>query len=228
MSQVLAYDLDEIEQNLITEDDEPVDNLFSAKQQRLLVEPLYSSWQPPSGEISGKVRKFLSDSNVGVFYSMIEPPLVPDVFLSLDVEPHEDWYAKEHRSYFVWRLGKVPDVVLEIVSNRKGHELGKKLATYSRWTVNYYVVFDPTQTLGNEIVRVYKLDFENRKYIQREDLRLPAVGLEVGLWHGEFEGKQAEWLRWFDSKGNLIPTGAERAEKLAAKLRELGIDPNSV
>ena len=33
--------------DLITEDDTPVDNLPSAKQQRLLVESLYSSWQGP-------------------------------------------------------------------------------------------------------------------------------------------------------------------------------------
>jgi hypothetical protein len=30
--------------HLITEDDTPVDKLFSEKQQRLLTEPLYSSW----------------------------------------------------------------------------------------------------------------------------------------------------------------------------------------
>lgn len=31
--------------DLVTEDDTPVDNIFSAKQHRLLVEPLYSSWR---------------------------------------------------------------------------------------------------------------------------------------------------------------------------------------
>jgi len=32
--------------HLITEDDEPLDHFFSEKQQRLLVEPLYSFWKP--------------------------------------------------------------------------------------------------------------------------------------------------------------------------------------
>ena len=32
--------------NLVIEDDTPVDNFQSEKQQRLLVEPLYSSWSP--------------------------------------------------------------------------------------------------------------------------------------------------------------------------------------
>jgi hypothetical protein len=44
---------------LVTEDDTPVDNLFSAKQQRLLVEPLYTSW---SG--SGEGRPFLVEANL--------------------------------------------------------------------------------------------------------------------------------------------------------------------
>ncbi|MCB1764855.1 MAG: hypothetical protein KDJ22_02160 [Candidatus Competibacteraceae bacterium] len=40
------------------------------------------------------------------------------------------------------------------------------------------------------------------------------------------------WLRWVDQTGQLIPTSAERAgsaeqraERLAAQLRKLGIDP---
>ncbi len=48
--------------HLITEDDTPVDNLFSAKQQRLLVEPLYSGWENP--------EPFLADAHVGVFASV--------------------------------------------------------------------------------------------------------------------------------------------------------------
>jgi hypothetical protein len=48
--------------NLVTEDDTPVDNIFSEKQERLFVEPLYSSWpgrgpagfflQPPTSAYS--------------------------------------------------------------------------------------------------------------------------------------------------------------------------------
>jgi hypothetical protein len=56
----------------------------------------------------------------------------------------------------------------------------------------------------------------------------------VRLWEGEYEGVKAVWLRWCDQKGNVIPTGAElaaaeraRAERLAARLRALGIDPDA-
>src|SRR5215210_5914374 len=110
MSQALAktpYDWRTAIENIVTEDDEPVDNLFSAKQQRLLTRALYSSWTPPSRATHPASRRvFLADANVGVFYSPHHSPLVPDFFLSLDVQPHQDWYAKEHRSYFVWEFGK--------------------------------------------------------------------------------------------------------------------------
>jgi hypothetical protein len=139
-----SYDLRDIIEHIVTEDDEPVDNLFSAKQQRLLARALYSSWTPPPREDKPKKRrKFLADVNVGVFFALHTPPLVPDFFLSLDVEPHKDWYDKEHRTYFVWEFGKVPEVALEIVSNRKAGELTDKLKDYARMGVNYYVVYDP-------------------------------------------------------------------------------------
>jgi hypothetical protein len=66
-----------------------VDNLPSEKQQRLLIDPLYSTWSGP-----GPGRSFLAAANVGLFYAVHRPPLIPDVFLSLDVAVAEDWWAK--------------------------------------------------------------------------------------------------------------------------------------
>jgi hypothetical protein len=99
---------------ILTEDDTPVDNFPSAKNQRLLVEPLYSSWSLPSG-----VSAFLADANVGIFFDHPKP-LVPDVFLSLGVQVSEQWWEKRNRSYFLREFGKPPEVVIEVVSNRKG------------------------------------------------------------------------------------------------------------
>src|SRR5262249_2710532 len=65
---------------IVTEDDQAVENIYSEKQQRILTEPLYSSWPGP-----GECRKFAVFSNVGLFYAIKKPPLAPDVFLSLDV-----------------------------------------------------------------------------------------------------------------------------------------------
>jgi hypothetical protein len=65
MSQALAetpFDLQDVIKHIVTEDDEPVANLFSAKQQRLLVRTLYASWQPQPLENAPKTpRKFLAE-----------------------------------------------------------------------------------------------------------------------------------------------------------------------
>ena len=225
---------------LIIEDDTPVDNFRSEKQQRLLTEVLYNSWLP-----STDCKTFIAAANVGVFYSIGLPPLVPDVFLSLDTNMPEDWREKKNRTYFIWEFGKAPDVVIEIVSNREGNELGSKLRDYARMAVGYYVVFDPLQLLGDEILRTYQLTV--RRYVEMETFWLEEVGLGLTLWEGMFEGKQDIWLRWCDKEGNILPTGAERAqqaeqrakqaeerahiaeqraEQLAAQLRALGIDPD--
>ena len=95
MSQPLVETTPDI-QCLITEDDTPVDNLPSEKQQRLLTEPLYSAWTGP-----GAGRTFLAAANVGIFALARNPAIVPDMFLSLDVQVAEDWWRKEHRSYFL-------------------------------------------------------------------------------------------------------------------------------
>ena len=91
--------------HLVTEDDEPVDNLPSEKQQRLLTETLYSSWKGPSN-----AQEFLVAANVGLFYSSKHPSIVPDVFLSLDVQIADDWWEKRHRCYFFWEFGKPPEL----------------------------------------------------------------------------------------------------------------------
>ena len=221
--------------HLVTEDDAPVDNIPSEKQQRLLVEPLYSSWLSH--------MPFLAAANVAIYSSVSKPALVPDVFLSLDVQVADDFWAKEHRSYFVWEFGKPPDVVIEIVSNTKGGEASVKVREYARLGIPYYAIYDPQRFVQRADLAVYEL--RGGVYIPKRDASFRAVDLGLTLWQGVFEGKQDTWLRWCDLQGIVIPTGAERAEgermraegewmraereyqraeRLAAKLRELGVD----
>ena len=82
---------------------------------------------------------------------------------------------------------------------------------------------------------------------------IPQLELYLGIWSGERLGQTMNWLRWWDKSGNLLLWSSEqaaqerqiaeqerqiakeerqradreyqRAEKLAAKLRELGIEP---
>jgi Uma2 family endonuclease len=231
--------------DLVTEDDTPVDNIFSEKQQRLLTEPLYSARSE---------SVFAALANVGLFYRVHHPPLVPDMLLSLGVEIPEDVWSKSHRAYFVWEFGKPPDVVVEVVSNREGHEMDSKLTDYAAIGVKYYAVFDPERLLGRRLLRLHEL--HGASYVERAGQWMPDIGLGLCLWQGAYEGLAAQWLRWCREDGAPIETGAElaeqerqradraeqraeqecqradqerqRAERLERRLKELGIDPDEI
>lgn len=89
---------------------------------------------------------------------------------------------------------------------------------------------------------------------ERGHYPISAMGVELGIWQGSYSNQTLPWLRWWDGEGNLLLIGDERAEKetqradqekqraeketqradqekqradqMAAKLRELGIDPD--
>lgn len=257
METLLSKEMFPAMRDIVIEDDEPVDNIFSEKQQRLLTETLNTAWD-------SKGRTFFTAANVGIFYALHEPPLVPDVFLSMDVQPREEWDDKDRRTYFCWEFGKPPEVAVEIISNRKGGELSRKFSNYARLNVWYYIVFDPfgalKKAMDGEIFRLYEL--HRNTYSPMKDFWMEEIGLGIRLWEGEYEGWQATWLRWCDERGNLIPTGKElsemalqqveseklraekekaraenekvradeaesKAQRLAEKLRALGIDPDA-
>ena len=194
--------------HIITEDDTPVDNMPSEKQQRLLTEALYSS-----REQAPLNWPFLVLANVGLFYGINQPAIVPDVLLSLDVQVADDWWERRNRSYFVWEFGKVPEIVIEIVSNKVGEEDGQKMGRYAGISIPYYAIFDPQTLLSEEVLRVYRLDLQQHSYQQMHHAWFPMINLGLKLWAGEYEGKQAVWLRWCDNLGEIIPTGRERAEQ---------------
>lgn len=213
--------------HLVMEDSEPVDGTFSERQMRLLVDALYDGWVT--------TRPFVAQANVGVFNSIHEPAIVPDVFLSLDVTQRQDPFDRG-RSYLMWEYGKPPDVVIEIVSNADGGEL-EKLKRYASFGVPFAVVYDPEGHLSNRPLRVW--EHHGREYIEYAHTGLmPQIELGLTLWEGAYQGLQLTWLRWCDKDGILIPLGHERAdqeraradqesaraERLAARLRELGIE----
>jgi Uma2 family endonuclease len=225
--------------HLVIEDEIPVDNFQSEKQQRLLIDPLYSFryFSAP----------FIAAANVGVFYAIQKNPIVPDVFLSLSVQMPTDWSQKRNRSYFVWEFGKVPEVVIEIVSNKVGEELSSKKEDYARIGVIYYAVFDPLrqiqkpEQMNGALLKVYGLT--HGRYVELpEPFWLESINLGLTLWEGEFEGQLDIWLRWCDRNSMILPTGAERAiqaesraaqaeskaAQLAERLRAMGIDPDGV
>lgn len=90
--------------------------------------------------------------------------------------------------------------------------------------------FDPKQFIQPDVLQIYELSIG--RYILKQDQELRQIGLQLKLWEGVYEGMQAQWLRWADMDGKLLPTGSEhaeqeraRADRLAAQLRALGVEP---
>jgi Uma2 family endonuclease len=189
--------------HIVTEDGAPVDNQFSEKQQRLLTESLYASWQP--GE------PFVAMSNVGLFFAIRTPAFVPDTLVSLGVSSPTDPFPKNHRSYFVWEYGKPPDVAVEIVSNDEGGEDTIKLKGYAKIGLTYYVIYDPELHLSSQPLRVYQLQGGRYELDKSENPIFDSIGLGVRLWQGVYEDMPQTWLRWTTSDGQMLPTGKELA-----------------
>ncbi len=68
---------------------------------------------------------------------------------------------------------------------------------------------------------------------------LSELEIGLGLWDDYFDGLPGPWLRWCDAQGDWFLTDIERerlakeeaqsrAQKLAEKLKELGVDPDSL
>ena len=121
--------------------------------------------------------------------------------------------------------------MIEIVSNREGGEADTKMRAYARMRIPYYVIYDPLEQVQEGVLHAYELAPWGVYEETSPDL-LAGIGLGLTLWRGVYEGKEGLWLRWQDQEGNLVLTGAERAERaerraerLAAQLRALGVEP---
>jgi Uma2 family endonuclease len=199
---------------LVTEDHKPVDRIFLEKLYRLLTRPLYASWPGP-----GEGKSFLVLVDVGWFYQHKTPAVVPDCLLSLDVTCPKDLHVKQGHSYYQWDMGKQPDVVIEAVSDRTGGEETFKKHLYARLGVPHYAVFDPEHLLSSDSLRTYELVAGT--YRLGDPGPWPNIGLGLRQWEGTFEGVQDVWLRWCDAKGEIVPTGEERARQAEERIREL-------
>jgi Putative restriction endonuclease len=169
--------------------------------------------------------------NMGIYYDPDEPPIVPDGFLSLGIER---FYDEELRpSYALWDEN-VPILALEVLSRTYRKEYCAKKDEYQSLGVLYYVVYSQWRR-RNPRLEVSKL--VNGEYVLQQDnpVWMPEIGLGIGCEKGIYAGVPREWLYWYDENCKRYPTPQEqikiaelRAERLAAKLRELNIDPDNI
>jgi len=100
--------------------------------------------------------------------------------------------------------------------------------------VPVYVTFDP-YVPSLEVRCLHQGHYQLEPPDANGRFWLPPLGLWLGIWPGTYQQLTGYWLRWWDEAGQLLPWSCERAEqerqraeRLAAHLRDRGIDPNSL
>jgi Uma2 family endonuclease len=203
-------------------DDTPVDNELQELIPSLLKSILLMLWE-------GRMDWFFG-IDMGIYTHPEKPPIVPDGFLSLNVER---FYDEQLRlSYLLWEEEIPPMFVLEVVSTKPGGEYTTKLDEYARMGVLYYVIYNPKRR-RKATLEIYKLVNGSYEIQNSNPLWMPEIGLGIGSDRANYGGLMREWLYWYDENNLRYPTPYERAElesqradRLAAKLRALGIDPD--
>ena len=227
-------------QSLPTQDDlpdtdfAPVDSELQIHVPSLLGDSLSFHWRDRPDWFWG--------INMGVYYELDTPAIVPDGFLSLGVERVSR--ERGRLSYVLWQEEVVPSLVLEYVSQNYGGEYDRKMDLYTKIGVSYYVIYNPefAHKRHRQPLEIYQLQAGKYVLLQKGPIWLPEIGLGLGCDRGEYRGMVREWLYWFDARGDRLTAGEElitsefkRAEKeralrqeLLEKLRRRGIDPNSL
>ncbi|MGB7440278.1 MAG: Uma2 family endonuclease, partial [Coleofasciculaceae cyanobacterium] len=207
-------------------DEPPLETYLHLQQMLLLIKCLNWWWRDR--------KDFFCAGNLTIYYSphqrKSEDFRGPDFFVVLGTE------QKPRKSWVVWEEnGKYPNLIIEILSKTTAatDKDDKKQIYQDTFRTPDYFWFDP-----------YSLEFAGFHLVDGKYQPLEAN--EQGqLWSqqlGLYLGIHQEQLRFFTSEGQLVPTpeevaelerqqkelALERAERLAAKLRELNIDPDTI
>ena len=221
-------------------DEPPVETELHLEQIMLLIKSLKWLWKERTD--------FYAVGNLSIYYSpqqkKSEDVRGPDFFVVLGTE------KKTRKSWVVWdENGKYPNVIVEVISPttaKTDRGLKKELYQNTFRTPEYFW-FDP-YTL--EFAAFYLIHGKYQPVEPNEKGHLWSE--ELGLYLGIHQGL----LRYFTSDGNLVPTPEESAEmeakraeieskranieaerakisgeksqRLADKLRELNIDPDTI
>ncbi|WGV25006.1 Uma2 family endonuclease [Halotia branconii] len=204
----------------------PLETELHLRQIILLLQCLESLWK--------KKNDFYAAGNLTIYYSprqlKSEYFRGPDFFVVLGTQ------RKTRKSWVVWEEdGKYPHVIVEILSQstaKTDKDLKKQIYQETFRTPDYFW-FDP---FTQEFAGFHLVDGEYQPLQMNEQGHLWShqLGLHLGIYDG--------LLRFFTADGQLVPTPEEtaeqaeqkveqaeqKAERLAAKLRELNIDPDTV
>jgi Uma2 family endonuclease len=128
-----------------------------------------------------------------------------------------------------------------------GENTPHKLTVYERYLrVPHYLIFDRRQRSLRYFQLVGTTYQEQAVADQTPMVWFEDLQVGLGIWEGEFDGILSHWLRWCDAAGQWLPTDTEReqqareqerlakeqaqqrADRMAQRLRELGINPEEI
>lgn len=215
-------------------DDTPVDSELQILVANLLLTILAAIWQNRDDWFFG--------INMGIYYAPNQGAIVPNGFLSLGVERFVGENGRS--SYVLWEEDGIPPILaLEVVSKTYNGEYEQKKVDYAVLGILYYVIYAPTRLRRRrQRLEVYRL-VEGKYVLQIGDqVWMPEIGLGIGREQGTYQGLTREWLYWYNQNGDRYPTLEEvtvehqqqmqeqqqQMQELLTKLRQRGIDPDSL
>ncbi len=207
-------------------DGKPVENTYQPLQAALLttvLNPVLERLHPDGN--------FLIGADTAIYWRMTKDPMdgcrAPDWFYIANVP--RLFEGEFRRSYVMWEEVVSPLLVVECGSEeRDGTPYRGKFWVYEQAIkAPYYAIWDPFR-VRLEVFESVRLRYQPVAATEHGRFRIPPMEVDFGIWEGTYQGCHASWLRAWNWNGNLIPTPEERAERLAARLRELGVDPDAV
>lgn len=160
----------------------------------------------------------------------------PEICQAPDILVVFDRPKGDRRSYLQWRENNIaPQVVFEIQSFSDSQtKLNKKFAFYNRYHIEEYYLYNPEE---NELLGWRRteglldvIDPINGWVSPRLEVRfeLTETGLELYRPDNQPFLSYLELAERAERETQRAEQEAQRAERLAAKLRELNIDPDSI
>jgi Uma2 family endonuclease len=149
--------------------------------------------------------------DMGLYYNPDEPPVAPDGFLSIGVESVKSESLRP--SYVLWEeKGIVPQFVLEVVSKKYRAEYTTKKDLYQSLGVLYYIVYNPLRKRKNTL-EVYRLVEGQYVPVIGNPVWMPEIGLGIGKERHNHQGRDREWLFWYNENNERYPTPQEQIER---------------
>jgi Uma2 family endonuclease len=175
-------------------------------------------------------RDFAVGQDSGIYWRLSNPPergaVAPDWFYVPGVPPDLDGHYR--RSYVLWKELISPAVIIEYASGDGSEEPDRtpyegKFWIYEQAVHGGYYAIIVVETGELEVHRLEGNKYRRMAPNERGHYPIEPLGVELGVWHAFFWNETAPWLRWYDSQGNLLPIGEERAvqERLKADEQRL-------